>query len=581
METRKIIVDRKKVSAKEIASRRDFDKIVSAIKSPPNPFWNSIKFWGATGTAALTAIFLTQLIVQQFNLKNNNNAYEQNITLTKNTTHDLAVETPCIQPGIEGFDVPYSTYELVSNEAQSITLENGSVIHIPENAFNASPTHPVLIQARLFEDKTSAFIAGVPMDYKDQAFESAGMIELRGIQNGKEVPIAEGKEILVDLILHKDPTENFGFYQLNEETGDWEDYKADYVTNDGFDDNAEDNAALNKLNAEIKSLALAQSTIETDLKHLVLPRKEDFFLPKDKSRQFQLRFDPSDYPELVALGDVVFEVSPDEKEYRNVLSHTWSDVNLNKKGENEYEAVFSLSGQQEKLNVRPVVSDDLFNKALNEYNNKLNEVQSKRKALQKESEALNHEREEKQAAIDKLIDEHKAEVDRFIAEEDQLLSSSDSENSESYLDKESKNNRKKRIKTSLKVGEYAAQFKTTKWGVFNSDRPIDYPVPFANPIDLVAKNKVANDIHMAYVFDLRKDVRYTYGTLKRSVDEISVNNNHSVILVVYKNGDIGFANSFSRNALSESGNVYLKEVKADELDEELLNELLLEDRITA
>ena len=137
------------------------------------------------------------------------------------------------------------------------------------------------------------------------------------------------------------------------------------------------------------------------------------------------------------------------------------------------------------------------------------------------------------------------------------------------------------VATNLKLSDYVARFRTTRWGVFNADKPIDYPSPFVNPIELIADNYSADDIEAAYVFDMKKDVRYTFGTVLRSINEIGVNNNHSIVLLVYKNGDIGYVNTFNRDDIVESGKLHFRTIKANELDKDFFNELLLEDRITA
>ena len=112
--------------------------------------------------------------------------------------------------------------------AQSFTMESGTVIQVPANAYVHMDGKPVegAVELKFTEmHKTSEIIAsGIPMKYIDekgevQWMQSAGMYEIQGLQNGQAVQIAEGKSIEVALV--SDVAGDYDFWVFDEEKGNW------------------------------------------------------------------------------------------------------------------------------------------------------------------------------------------------------------------------------------------------------------------------------------------------------------------------------------------------------------------------
>src|SRR5690606_34914488 len=94
---------------------------------------------------------------------------------------------------------------------------------------------------------------------------------------------------------------------------------------------------------------------------------------------FKLDGSNDEFPELAAFNNVLFEVGPENKNYRKELHEiTWSDVKISQgpdKGTN-YLLTLSFRNQLEKLIVYPVLEGNDYDKALAIYNQKFATYQS-------------------------------------------------------------------------------------------------------------------------------------------------------------------------------------------------------------
>ena len=550
---------RDKISSKEIADRRDFNQIVSALKQPPNPFWKSIGFWGTTGTAVLATFFLMKALVDNFN-SNNNKAYENKITLNK-TDDNLPADTECITPTFNGEGVAFETFEINPNEAQTIKLQNGSLIHISEGTFINLDDTPIEIRTRVFEDKTSAFIAGIPMDFKDQAFESAGMIEIRGFQNGEIVDINPQNPIEVELKLYKNP-EGFGFYSLDDKSGKWTEYPSNINSNSL----SVNHSKLEELKTALEIVKSELNNVEKELTLINHPKKEDYKLPKFSDRHIRLEFRNNEFPELTALGISTFEVLPNQVDYNRINDRTWSNIELKEFKSGVFIMEFSDMNTSKSLRVRPVLNGKKLDEALAKYNDVLTASKNDEQMLVAKKDSLSKVQAEKQKSLDELT------AKRLKALK---VENYDNDGSKSIEE------RRNRFKTNNLIIDNSANFSITRWGVYNCDRPLKYPEPFPNTINFVAQNKSMMDIKAAYVFDLDKDVRYSFVNSNRDLSAFGINKSESMVLILYKNGDIAYAKVDDRNQILLDNKITLTPVNAKDVKPSLIKELLNEDRITA
>lgn len=122
------------------------------------------------------------------------------------------------------------TFQIIHNKRQTIRTEKGSRVHIPENAFvlkeDGTPVEGTIdLEFTEYSNRGEIIASDIPMYYIEddgtqETFESAGMFEIRATQDGKELALADGKEIKVELATDVDGP--FNFWQLNEGGSNWE-----------------------------------------------------------------------------------------------------------------------------------------------------------------------------------------------------------------------------------------------------------------------------------------------------------------------------------------------------------------------
>lgn len=133
-----------------------------------------------------------------------------------------------IDPPLNELNVQMQTFSINTENEEIIYLESGTKITIPANALVDVNGNPVKGEAdiayREMHTALDVMLSGIPMEYDSAGttydFETAGMFEIRGFQNGNPVFIADGKEIQIDLASYN-VGDDFGFYSLNEENGQW------------------------------------------------------------------------------------------------------------------------------------------------------------------------------------------------------------------------------------------------------------------------------------------------------------------------------------------------------------------------
>lgn len=575
MENRKIVIDRVKVSSAEIEKRRDFNRVLEAVNAAPSPipkpdFWKSIGFWGQTGLASIAAIALLKLNGVS---ENQNLAYDENVTLNQTISiEDLPEDTPCIQPSIENTDLPFESFDLVGNNGHQITLSDGSSILIPAEALLIGQEESFTLRARTFPDKSSAFIAGIPMDHDGGAFESGGMIELRAERNGETVAIRPEKPIQVALRLTK-PSDGFKFYQMDDRSGEWQTYPASFTdrSDDKVISGKANNKAVQGLLNNNKQIQSDIQTIKQQIAQEPLPKKEAYQLPIDKNRIFKIEYDSYEFPELAALGkNVEFEALPNQPQYSTMFEQSWSYFDL-KEQDGAFSVVFGDNNKNMTLKVRPVLKGEELANALAAYTTAKQEVEQKHRqwlAKQQELELAHAANEERIAAIKAA--QKKRDMDL------------DSKTEEQKAQEAHMRNLKMQHAKSIINQQGAANFETNNWGVFNVDRPIAYPTPFNSSTIYALKHAVPGEkIKEVYVFDLKKDVRYTYGTGRRKIEDVGVFNNESVLFVLLESGDVAYKQINGIADIEHDSYINLTAVKAHVFDIQMLKSILHEDRVVA
>lgn len=530
MENFKMNVDRPKISSEEIASRQNFDSVLSQFKQIKPPAYKNPWFWGSAGLAS--AGLTTLLTLNAFTLKNETNDKK----ITQKT--ELPNDTDCIKPPVKEENIPFSSYEVNPQQDQTIVLPSGTTIEIDKGSLLAqNPNEKVEIKVREFHDQASVFISGIPMDYKKDAFESAGMIEIKGEQDGREVKINPEKPIEIELKTTENPAD-FGFWYLNQEAKSWEKYPA--VAN-----KANSSTDLRLLKKEIRQAeqkieqnASQIRAVEKEIARVHSPKKEEYKIPGENTQLFDLDFDKSDYPELAAFNSIVFEVvhpNGHDPLFEKNSKKTWNDVRLQKSGD-KYIALFSNKNDNYNVQVRPVLKGKELKDAEREFDLVLEKSKKTKAEFDREKQRLESEKKAGREALKALIDKQVKEQELMSANRySQLIQTSEEI-------KQAEDNRRVNAElNSIQDFSSSVSFRTTSWGVFNSDKPIVYPEPMTGGVALVWVGSQVAKFKQLFVFNRDKNLRFSYGEGFRSLDLLGFHRNDDLVLVgIDFEGNVGY-----------------------------------------
>jgi hypothetical protein len=208
MENRKININRPNISSEEILKRKNFNEVLSNYQVMTKPFYKT-SWFGASVTSLVMVALVTVLVLTNEPEKTSTNTTP--IAEVKDSTKQELVsykeDAPCIVPPIKDKGVKYDSYTINANKNETITHSTGSKITIPKgsmvdkngNAVNGE----VEIRYREFHDQVDILLSGIPMTYDSlnttYTFESAGMVQIFGYQNGEEVFVNPNKPIKVEM----------------------------------------------------------------------------------------------------------------------------------------------------------------------------------------------------------------------------------------------------------------------------------------------------------------------------------------------------------------------------------------------
>ena len=524
MKKLKINVDRPQIKSEDIASRQNFDKVLDGYQKLKPPIYKNPWFYGAIGVASL-AILLT---IGSLNSKTDTN--ENKIT---SNNQELPEDTKCIHAPIENVNVDFKSFTVNTSKEETINLPSGTQITIPQGSL-ISPTNEtkVEIKVREFDSKSESFVAGIPMETKEGAFESAGMIEIRGFQNEKEITMNPLKPLKVKLNLTKDPT-NFQFWKLNEAKNKWENHPAVFTSENSKIPTVNQSKSMEiSKNNLLKSIEKTEKEIEvskSSLANLKSPERIDFHLPIIENQRFDLDFDTKEFPELEKFKGMEFEVSTKKVYDKTFTKKTWNDVSLIKEKE-AYFAVFSAKKDKFKIEVRPVLNGQKKEIAEKEFKKVYdNYIETKEKLAQNEKELL-IQKKDQQEKYDQLI---------------KTLNSQNQINRNTVLQAEM---------TITSLPKFKADFSVTEFGVYNCDKVNSYPTSFNEEVHFSFFNHQPVELISAFVFNEKKDISYSYGSNSiRPISSIGVHEKDpNTLVAIDKEGKMGYVLNFNSSKINNN-----------------------------
>lgn len=153
-------------------------------------------------------------------------AQDESLKTTEVSTSNVK-KTPFKIP--DAFIVPFEVFEIDAQKGGTIkSSASNSTIRIPANSLvdknGKLVKGKVLIQLREFRNSAQTAFSMIPMTHtmkgEEYNFNSAGMFEIRGKQNGEELGVKKGENISVDYEA-TEQLRGLNFYRLEDKTQKW------------------------------------------------------------------------------------------------------------------------------------------------------------------------------------------------------------------------------------------------------------------------------------------------------------------------------------------------------------------------
>lgn len=478
---KKINIDRDPINGEEITSRMNFNQLLSNFPGYIKlPFYKT--GWFIT-TVASVAVLVTVTAILFSNTNTNTNTKEIIVSASPPIATESIIsydeDTPCINPPIKKLDIQADSYYCENEVGGEFTHSSGSTIVVPKNAFvdinGNSLNGKIELRYREFHDPIDFMLSGIPMTYDsagtEYTFESAGMIEIYGYQNGQPIELANDKPIRIEM--HpKDGSNRFNLYELDTSSGYWEYKGKTELISEEIDESTGAPAVTSqKLKDDLFSnLIKTKETIEVTKTELAIAKKKvlqhkktEPSKPKssiNKDRQFDLDVDPKEFPELKNYSSITFEVDANDRNFSaDVYEIEWEDISLSEKekGKSYYLTLFKGSAKS-TFSVFPIFEGDNYKKAMVKFNKNFS-IYKKELDRRKAEEEIVKEKLKKQ--MDLYETALAAERTRKAAFE---------KNQAAYFAqvKETQKN-----KAGIQV--VARAFEVTRFGTWNCDSPVDKP----------------------------------------------------------------------------------------------------------
>ena len=277
-------------------------------------------------------------------------------SLDEQTVHSIGVKPniPTIAPPLAKVNVPYHQLKIDAKKGGNLSLDNGTIIEIPKDAFvdkNGQPvTGEVEIAYREFHNAAEIIASGIPMTDKtgEKYMQTAGMFEVKGSVANEAVEIADGKSLNVKMASFVEDGQNYDFFHFDEGTGEWQ-----------TQGTAEPQKNIVKA-AKLKKLP----------KLPIEPVKPE--APKKEIEQFEFNVNYKKFPELQAYEGVMWQYagsdskkSPTNNEW--IFDEDWPDMSLKKASNETYEILLSSDTKAFKMEVKPVLEGVNLQKAMADF----------------------------------------------------------------------------------------------------------------------------------------------------------------------------------------------------------------------
>lgn len=543
--------NRKEISSAEISAKMNFREVLSNYKIVTKPFYKT--GWFAS-TVTLTAAGAIALVMFNQNPEENKSTQTP---VTDEKTITYKEDSPCIKPPIKEADIPFTSYLIKNEEGGKIVHHSGSEINLEAGIFTLDGK-PVVgdveIRYREFRDPADFILSGIPMTYDSAGtkyhFESAGMLEIRAYQDGKEVQI--NKEIEVNFASDYNDTK-YNFYKLDETKDNWVCLGKDKVSEDKRVDSGN-----NDVFVDSKVIAGKEEELEEVKKEIALLINQKPSAPNKWNKNnysFKLDILEEEFPELVALSVDRFEVSPEETKFSQKIFDTdWEDVKLEKNAKtDELQIVLSKGTRKNKYVVYPVFEGkdyterkSKFDSEFKSYSAKLDSRQAEEKKLEKELADMRAKKVKENKELIKKVNEQKNSTASV------LMPGDNDGFQKNVISQKDKNIRA--VGGLLRVGQFKTirNFSLPSLGVFNCDfASVSLPIREKGKkhrFQFQNKDGVSLIMSLIYVIEKKRNVLFTYTPEEFESIRMSGDQENSIIGIT-TTGEIAVALPVDLNTL--------------------------------
>ncbi|HET6992853.1 MAG TPA: hypothetical protein VFJ43_16075, partial [Bacteroidia bacterium] len=520
------------------------------------PFWKSGWFLGSMVAVAVAA---SAVVIYFGNQDSNqkpdtNPAVAQNVAKAQidtntnqnqnsnnvNTINSFATTKRKIVPPIEGLNVRSFSYRFNAAKGGTFTHNSGTKVTFPANAFvdaNGNPvTGNVEIKYREFRDQADFFLSGIPMQYDSAGhtyqFESAGMMEISGSLDGKEVFLKKNQSVKIEFASKNSGTQ-FNLYKFDTLAGNW-----NYIGKDQVVLSPEQKNDSASLVAQALTTKGRLCGFIPEMQKPVEPVKP-LHADKHKNR-FTIAIDPLEFPEMKDYKDMIFEVDESNQKFnRNWYQDktTWESIVLSKgKAENRYKIALKKSDQVVMLDVYPVFDGGNYDKAIADYDVKMDEYK-------KNLDQYNKMQEQRKAQEKGIFDNGNGEIVKVV------------DGGFMYYTKPA-------TKDEKKSEDVMRTFTVSGFGVYNMDQIEQLPAGAIVSLTINdAGGKLFSGFATLYHVDKNKNSLFTYHN-ENPMTEFHFNPKSSNLIWAVKNGKLFYCDNADFAKLPHSGNtsLVLKEV---------------------
>jgi hypothetical protein len=555
----KFNIDRPKISDEEIKKHQNFEQLVKQFKQQSlnkakhdKSWWKSKKVRYSAVIAGVTVICTITYLALFKNESKQNTTHETLITQNNNKQNTPTKKNFISEPS-QKLKVNYTSYKINNAKGGEIKHPTSSKIKVPVNTFidknGKDIIGDVTIEYREFHDAADIIASGIPMAYdsagKKYTLESAGMFDIKGTQNGEPVFIKKDKKVEVELA-SANSENKFNQYYLDTVAKNWQYLKKDdqlsvlKIQNKSHEkpNDIEANPKLQNLKNQIDVVIPKK----IDSVKFVYTKKIDA-IPKAKEPAkinkptpgrptFYLEGSYKEFPELAAFDNIIFEVGPDNKNYRQEMHEiTWSDVKVSEgpvKGKN-YLLTLTYRKQVEKLVVYPTLTGNDLAKAEKKYEQKFKDYENLVEKKQVEEKRLMAEMEAKQKAY---LAEIKMKQEEFDKQRAKLIAE--------FKQKEQNQLASNFNAMSLQT-KATRLFSISSFGIFNSDCPHSEPTgKTITPMFAVNDQGLPVNPDILYMVDHNTKVVYNIAFKDGFKITYEPNNNYSIC--IFRNNKLFICN---------------------------------------